>query len=90
MIFLLFACGAKSLSVYAGARLAKESHAGARNLAVAMNARGGPGIVLASVAFDAAIVNEGFYVILVMLAIVTSLIAGSWLDRVVSSGEPLR
>ena len=90
LIFLLFACGAKSLSVYAGARLAKETKHGARNLAVAMNARGGPGIVLASVAYDARIVGESFYVILVMLAIVTSLIAGSWLERVVASGKPLR
>jgi Kef-type K+ transport system membrane component KefB len=90
LIFLIFACGAKSLSVYAGARWARETRQASCNLAVAMNARGGPGIVLASVAYDAEIVGESFYVILVMLAIVTSLIAGSWLERVVSSGKPLR
>ncbi|WP_168204995.1 cation:proton antiporter [Bythopirellula goksoeyrii] len=90
LIFLVFACGAKSLSVYAGARGAGETKQGAWNLAVAMNARGGPGIVLASVAYDAAIVGESFYVILVMLAIVTSLMAGSWLGKEVRSGEPLR
>ncbi|MEJ2205847.1 MAG: cation:proton antiporter [Gemmatimonadota bacterium] len=89
VFFLLFACGAKSLSVYAGARWAGESRHGARNLAVAMNARGGPGIVLASVAYDAAAISEGFYVILVMLAIVTSLLAGSWLERIVATGKPL-
>ena len=90
LIFLLFACGAKSLSVYAGARGAGETQQGAWNLAVAMNARGGPGIVLASVAYDATIIGESFYVILVMLAIVTSLMAGSWLDKVVRSDKPLR
>ncbi len=90
LIFLLFACGAKSFSVYAGARGAGETKQGAWNLAVAMNARGGPGIVLASVAYDAAIVGESFYVVLVMLAIITSLMAGSWLGYVVRSGESLR
>ena len=55
-----------------------------------MNARGGPGIVLASVAFDAAIISEEFYVSLVMLAIVTSLLlAGTWLERMVKARRPL-
>ena len=80
--FLVFACAAKGLSVYLGARLGGETSSAAVNLAVAMNARGGPGIVLASVAFAAGVVNEAFYATLVMLAIVTSLAAGSWLERV--------
>jgi hypothetical protein len=46
--------------------------------------------VLASVAFDAGIIDGGSFAVLVMLAIVTSLVAGSWLGRVVRSGEPLR
>jgi Kef-type K+ transport system membrane component KefB len=87
--FLAFACAVKSVSVYAGSRLAGQDRFGSGNLAVALNARGGPGIVLASVAFDAAIIDERFYVALVLLAIVTSLLAGSWLERVVRSGRPL-
>jgi Kef-type K+ transport system membrane component KefB len=90
LLFLVVACIAKYASVWLGARWAGESRAGAHNLGVALNARGGPGIVLASVAFDAGIVDGGFYAVLVMLAIVTSLIAGSWLGRVVRSGAPLR
>lgn len=90
VLFLVFACGAKSLSVFAGARWAGENRRGAWNLAVAMNARGGPGIVLASVAYDAGVIAESFYVTLVMLAIVTSLLAGSWLERTVARGKPLR
>jgi Kef-type K+ transport system membrane component KefB len=89
LAFLAFACAVKSVSVYAGGRLAGQTPFGAGNLAVAMNARGGPGIVLASVAFDAGIIAEQFYVMLVMLAVVTSLFAGSWLERVVKSGRPL-
>lgn len=88
--FLLFACLVKSLSVYAGGRLAGETGRSAWNLAVATNARGGPGIVLASVSYEAGIINQNFYAALVMLAIVTSLVAGSWLGRIVRSGEPLR
>lgn len=90
LLFLAFACAAKASSIYAGAWLAGESRPGRLNLSVALNARGGPGIVLASLAFDARIINEGFYVVLVMLAIVTSLLAGSWLDFVVRKKRPLR
>ena len=90
LVFLLLACAVKAASVYAGARLAGESPRASSNLALALNARGGPGIVLASVAFDAGIIGEHFYVSLVMLALVTSLLAGSWLERVVRSGHPLR
>jgi Kef-type K+ transport system membrane component KefB len=80
--FLLAACAIKSLSVFAGARLAGETSGSSVNLAVAMNARGGPGIVVASTAFAAGIISQPFYAVLVLLAIVTSLAAGAWLDRV--------
>ena len=48
VLFFSVACAAKYASVWVGARLAGESAAGSRNLAAALNARGGPGIVLAS------------------------------------------
>jgi Kef-type K+ transport system membrane component KefB len=88
--FLVFACVVKSLSAYAGARLAGEAKHTSRYLALATNARGGPGIVLASVAFSAGIVSEEFYTSLVLLAIVTSMLAGTWLGRVVRRGDSLR
>jgi Kef-type K+ transport system membrane component KefB len=82
--FLLFACVAKAASVYLGARLSRENRFISWSLAVAMNARGGPGIVLASTAYAAGIINEAFFVSLVMLSVVTSLLAGSWLGRAAS------
>jgi Kef-type K+ transport system membrane component KefB len=88
--FFAFACVVKAASVYAGARLAGEGAASSRNLAVTLNARGGPGIVLASVALDAEIISLTFYSSLVMLAILTSLMAGSWLGRIVRGGGSLR
>ena len=89
VFFLAFACLVKTASAYAGARLAGEEKAGARNLAIALNARGGPGIVLASVAFDTGIVNLGFYTTLVMLALVTSILAGWWLEATLRRGQAL-
>jgi hypothetical protein len=59
------------------------------NLAVATNARGGPGIVLASVAFDAHIINASFYTTLVLVAVLTSQAAGFWLEMVLRKGWPL-
>lgn len=89
-LFLGFACTVKAASIYAGARAAGESNASAINLAAALNARGGPGIVLAAVSYDAGIINENFFAILVLTAIVTSMAAGSWLGRVLRQGHTLR
>jgi Kef-type K+ transport system membrane component KefB len=89
--FTVFACVAKAGSVYLGARLSRENRFMSWNLAVAMNARGGPGIVLASTSYAAGIVNRAFFVSLVMLSVVTSLIAGSWLERIADKlGAPGR
>jgi Kef-type K+ transport system membrane component KefB len=59
------------------------------NLAVASNARGGPGIVLASVAFEAGIINGAFFTTLVLTAVATSEFAGWWLGFVLRRGWPL-
>lgn len=79
---LLFGCAVKALSIYAGARLAGQSASMSLDLAVTMNARGGPGIMVASIAHAAGVINDGFQAILVMIAMVTVLIAGDWLARV--------
>ena len=89
--FLVFACIAKAASVYFGARLSREDRFTSWSLAVAMNARGGPGIVLASTTYAAGIINQTFFVSLVMLSVVTSLLAGSWLERIAARlGAPGR
>jgi Kef-type K+ transport system membrane component KefB len=80
--FLIAACAIKAASVYLGARAAGEGGLAARNLAVAMNARGGPGIVVASTTFTAGIINQSFYAVLVLLAVLTSLAAGAYLERI--------
>lgn len=49
------------------------------NLAVTMNARGGPGIVLATVAYSYQIINIEFFTVLILTTMLSSLIAGYWL-----------
>jgi Kef-type K+ transport system membrane component KefB len=89
--FVVFACAAKAASVYLGARLSRENKFMSWSLAVAMNARGGPGIVLASTAYAVGIINQTFFVSLVMLSVVTSLLAGTWLERIAGKlGAPAR
>jgi Kef-type K+ transport system membrane component KefB len=87
--FLLGACLIKLVSVLAGAKLAGFSIPSCINLAVATNARGGPGIVLASVAYEAGIINAPFYTTLILLAVITSQAAGAWLEHVLHQGKPL-
>jgi Kef-type K+ transport system membrane component KefB len=66
-----------------GARLAGEDPRMARALAVSVNARGGPGIVLATTALTAGIIEVRAFTALIVLALVTSVFAGSWLAWIV-------
>ena len=72
-----------------GARLAGFRRLDIVNIAVTANARGGPGIVLATIAFDAGIVSAPFFTALVITAVLTSQVSGLWLDHVLRKGWPL-
>lgn len=87
--FLLGSCVVKVLSVSLAGRLAGFRGLDLLNLAITTNARGGPGIVLASVAFEAGIISATFYTTLVLAAVMTSQAAGAWLDYVMHRGWPL-
>ena len=89
VLFVVAGCALKIAAVTAGAKLAGFSNMDTINLSVATNARGGPGIVLASVAFDAGIINAFFYTTLVLMALITSQAAGAWLEYVLRKGWPL-
>jgi Kef-type K+ transport system membrane component KefB len=91
-ILLVFLVGSSLISVFSAglaARLGGFRGLDVFNIAITTNARGGPGIVLASVAYDAGIINAAFYTTLVITAVVTSQIAGAWLRFVLSKGWPL-
>ena len=87
--FLVGSSLARFGSVWLAARCAGFRGLDVLNLAVTANARGGPGIVLASVAFDAGIINAPFFTTLVVTAVVTSQVCGAWLDVVLRRGRPL-
>ncbi len=89
VVFLAGSSLVKLFSAGLGARLAGFRTSDAVNLAMALNARGGPGIVLASVAFDAGIINAQFYTAMVLVAILTSQAAGAWLAFLLRKGRPL-
>jgi Kef-type K+ transport system membrane component KefB len=87
--FVVGSCIVKVLSVSLAGRFAGFRGLDLINLAITTNARGGPGIVLASVAFEAGIISAQFYTTLVVAAVFTSQIAGAWLDYVMRKGWPL-
>jgi Kef-type K+ transport system membrane component KefB len=87
--FIGGSCVVKILSVSVAGRFAGFRGLDLINLAITTNARGGPGIVLASVAFDAGIISPKFYTTLVLAAVLTSQMAGAWLDYVLRRGWPL-
>lgn len=87
--FLIGSCLLKVASMSLAGRLAGFRGLDLVNLAITTNARGGPGIVLASVAFDAGIISAKFYTTLVLAAVLTSQIAGAWLEYVLRKGWPL-
>ncbi|OBH27666.1 sodium:proton exchanger [Mycobacterium sp. E342] len=88
-IFIVGTCVVKMLSVALAGRFAGFRGLELVNLGITTNARGGPGIVLASVAFDAGIISSKFYTTLVVAAVLTSQLAGAWLDYVLRKGWPL-
>lgn len=91
-LFLTFLVGSSALALV-GRGLASYFAGFKRieiaNIAIVSNARGGPGIVVASVAYEAGIINGSFYTTMVLTAIITSQIAGVWLRYVLHRGWPL-
>ncbi len=88
-LYLLFATVVQSLVVYFTCRFIKQDRLTSANFAAAMNARGGPGIVLSTVAYSIGIINQNFFGILVMLALITSWMAGGWLRYIIRKGYRL-
>ena len=87
--FLVGSTSVVLLSKGLAARLAGFRGLEVVNIALTCNARGGPGIVLASVAFDAGIISAPFFTTMVLTAVLTSQACGAWLDFVLRKGWPL-
>jgi Kef-type K+ transport system membrane component KefB len=89
VVFMGGSCLIKVIAVAVAGYFAGFRRLDLINLAITTNARGGPGIVLASVAYDAGIISSQFYTTLVIAAVLTSQVAGAWLDYVLRKGLPL-
>ncbi|CCQ93340.1 Sodium/hydrogen exchanger [[Clostridium] ultunense Esp] len=79
LLILFLATLIQGSLVWLGAKWMGQTPLTSLNFAAALNARGGPGIVLATVAYQAKIINQDLFAIFVMLSLVTSWIAGTWL-----------
>lgn len=89
LVFFFASSAIAILSAALAARLGGFRGLDIFNIAITTNARGGPGIVLASIAYDAGIINAAFYTALVITAVVTSQVCGAWLRYILSKGLPL-
>lgn len=91
-LFLWFLFGSSLVAIfsnYMALRFARLSHLSALNIAITNNARGAPGIVLATIGHQAGLVNDEFYLTLILTAIVTSQFAALWLKFVLKKQWPL-
>jgi Kef-type K+ transport system membrane component KefB len=89
VIFLAASSALKIISMMVSAQLAGFRIRDALNIAITTNARGGPGIIVATVTRETGIIGNEFYTVLVLTAVVTSQLAGAWLALVVRRGWSL-
>ncbi|MBC7952309.1 MAG: cation:proton antiporter [Rhodospirillaceae bacterium] len=89
LVFLFGSSLVKIVSVWLGGSFAGLTRRSALDLGVAMNTRGGPGIVLASVALEFGIISPSFFTTLIFAAIVTSAASGVWLRRAAAGNSDL-
>ena len=78
-IFFLIAFGLEGVGTFLMLQFTDLRDAVKVNFAVTMNARGGPGIVLATVAYSYKIISVEFFTVLILTTMLSSLIAGYWL-----------
>lgn len=89
VLFLILSTLVEGVCAFMAMRSLRFSGLTSFNFAVAMNTRGGPGIVLASIALGVGLIDERMYVALVLTAIVTSIVAGAWFRYLLHRNLPL-
>lgn len=79
LMFFLIAFGLEAAGTLILLQLTDLNDKTKLNFAITMNARGGPGIVLATVAYSYGIISVEFFTVLILTTMLSSLIAGYWL-----------
>ncbi len=80
-LFFAVAFGLETIGTLIMLQFTKLNRQTKINLAVTMNARGGPGIVLATVAYSYEIINVEFFTVLILTTMLSSMVAGYWLRK---------
>ena len=81
LLFFAVAFGLEAIGTLIMAQFTDLNPKARINFAITMNARGGPGIVLATVAYSYSIISVEFFTVLILTTMLSSLIAGYWLRR---------
>jgi Kef-type K+ transport system membrane component KefB len=89
LIVLGIAIIGKVGGVWLGAKISKLSDRESLAIGFGMNARGAVGIILVTSAHQAGIIDERVYVALLVMAILTSLISGPMMKKILSDREQL-
>lgn len=79
VLYFLIAFGLEFVGTFFTMLFSKLKKKTITSLAITMNARGGPGIVLATTAYSANIINIEFFTVLIITTMLSSAIAGYWL-----------
>jgi len=90
LIVLVVACAGKILGCSIGARMARMPKREAWAVAFGMNARGSMEIILGLLALQFGLIHEQMFVALVVMALVTSMISGPAMQRLLQKKRPLR
>ena len=79
ILFFIIAFGLEFIGTWILLLFSKLSKDMRMNFAITMNARGGPGIVLATVSYASNIINIEFFTVLILTTMLSSMIAGYYL-----------
>ncbi len=82
LIFFAIAFGLEFVGTYGLLLFSKLSNRMKTSFAITMNARGGPGIVLATVAYSKNIISLEFFTVLILTTMLSSMIAGYYLRHI--------
>ncbi|MEM1209081.1 MAG: cation:proton antiporter [Planctomycetota bacterium] len=88
IVVMVIAIATKLAGGYLGAKWAGMSQRESGAVAVAMVARGAMEIILGQLALSAGLISEPLFIAIVIMAIVTSLIAGPGIERLLAQNKP--
>lgn len=81
VLFFVVAFGLEFLGTFVVMLFSKLKRITCVGLGITMNARGGPGIVLATTAYASHIISIEFFTVLILTTMLSSAIAGCWLRK---------